>query len=149
MIGSKYPPPVLDCGQDFRPEAVGHPFPLGRVLQERADFAQEDVGVLDSAEPGGEVVVVVPDDAQIRPGLLGRMGQQAGAAEQIHDRGDAGEAADGIGKTASEVFLLAEKREWSGGVVHALGLLSFTWSRETDRMVFAFVRTSFRSFLLW
>lgn len=125
-MGSKYPPPVLDCGQDLGPEAVGHPFPLGRVLQERADFAQKDVGVLDSAEPGGEVVVVVPDDAQVRPCLFGRMGQQAGAAEKIHDRSDAGEAADGVGKTASEVFLLAEKREWSSGVVHALGLLSFT-----------------------
>ena len=125
-MGSKYPPPVLDCGQDLGPEAVGHPFPLGCVLQERADFAQEDVGVRYSGQPGGEVVVVVPDDAQVWPGLFGRVRQQAGAAEQIHDRSDAGEAADGIGKTASEVFLLAEKREWSGGVVHALGLLSLT-----------------------
>ncbi len=125
-MGSKYPPPVLDCGQDLGPEAVGHPFPLGCVLQERADFAQEDVGVRYSGQPGGEVVVVVPDDAQVRPGLFGRVRQQAGAAEQIHDRSDAGEAADGIGKTASEVFLLAEKREWGGGVVHALGLLSLT-----------------------
>lgn len=126
VTGSKYPPPVLDCGQDFGPEVIGHSLPLGRVLQERADFAQEDVGVRDSAEPGGEVVVVVPDDAEVWPGLFGRVRQQAGAAEQIHDRGDAGEAADDIGKTASEVFLLAEKREWSGGIVHALGLLSFT-----------------------
>ena len=125
-MGSKYPPPVLDCGQDLGPEAVGHPFPLGCVLQERADFAQEDVGVRYSGQPGGEVVVVVPDDAQVWPGLFGRVRQQAGAAEKIHDRGDAGEAADGIGKTASEVFLLAEKRERGGGVVHALGLLSLT-----------------------
>ena len=125
-MGSKYPPPVLDCGQDLGPEAVGHPFPLGCVLQERADFAQEDVGVRYSGQPGGEVVVVVPDDAQVWPGLFGRVRQQAGADEQIHDRSDAGEAADGIGKTASEVFLLAEKREWGGGVVHALGLLSLT-----------------------
>ena len=92
--------------------------------------------------------MVVPDDAEVRAGLLGRVRQESGAAEEVHDRGDAGEAAQGIRKSASEVFLLAEKRERGGGVDHASGLLSFTLSSDTVRTVRMFLMTSTRSFFL-
>lgn len=145
---SKYPPPLLDFGQDGLVEPVAHALPLGGVLQECTDAAEQPVRVRDALQAAGVVVVVVPDDAEVWTGLLGCVRQESGAAEEVHDRGDAGEAAQGIRKTASEVFLLAEKRKWGCSVNHALGVLSFTWSSDTVKIVRMFMMTSTMSFFL-